>query len=257
MWVSLAWRPRPGPVGRKPLLIGHRGVRGSLPENSLRAFRAALEAGLDGIEFDVQRSKDGVLLVYHDFKLPSGAAVSALEFKTLQALDENIPSLEALFELAKGYPDTLLNLEMKVKGWRSRGLEREVAWLVCASGLAKRVLISSFSPLALAKLRLIAPHLRTALLFAPEQPWWLRSGWAAAPLHVDAIHPHESQLTKGLLARARRRGLIVNTWTVNDSGRVQELLALGVDGIIADDPHELLAAAGVKGQGASTPTAKG
>ena len=61
-----------------PLLIGHRGTRGRLPENSLEAFQAALEAGLDGVEFDVQRSRDGHLLIYHNFELADGRLARSL-----------------------------------------------------------------------------------------------------------------------------------------------------------------------------------
>jgi glycerophosphoryl diester phosphodiesterase len=246
LWLTLAWRPRSlaGVTRSRPWLIGHRGVRGSLPENSLAAFEAALEAGLDGVELDVQRSADGVLVVYHDFEMPSGAAVSSLKLETLQTLDPNIPSLKSVLELAARYPGTLLNLEIKARGVRTHGLERELAQLVRATNLADRVIVSSFRPLSLLKLRLAAPELRVGLLFAPDLPWWLRSGLSAGLLHVDALHPHESQVDERLIARARRRGLLVNTWTVNDAARVRELLALGVDGIIADDPKALLEAVG-------------
>jgi glycerophosphoryl diester phosphodiesterase len=105
------------------------------------------------------------------------------------------------------------------------------------------VLVSSFNVWSLLKVRLLAPELRTALLFAPKLPLLL-PGVLAALLHVDALHPNEGQVDEGLMTRARRRGLMVNVWTVNEAARVRELLALGVDGVMADDPEALLLAAG-------------
>ena len=226
-----------------PLLIGHRGVRGRLPENTLAAFAAALEAGLDGLEFDVQRSRDGALVIFHDFEL-EGEPVARLTLAALRRRQPDIPTLEELAALAERYPGTLLNLEIKAKSHDTQGFERAVVEAVGRLGLAGRTLISSFNPLSLLRVRLLAPELRTALLFAPDLPWWLRHGWLAGWLHVDAIHPHYSQVTPKLTATARRRGLMVNTWTVNDPHEVKRVLGLAVGAVMADDPDALKQAAG-------------
>jgi len=248
-WRTVLWRPRrlSGVTRSRPLLIGHRGVRGSLPENTVAAFRAAFEAGLDGIECDVQRTRDGVLVLLHDLEV-AGCRVAELTHAELQSLAGRLCRLEELLLLAREYPGTLLNLELKSDRLRSRGLERQVATSVRRSGLVGRVLISSFDPLALARLRLLAPEFRVALLFAPDMPRWLRGGWLAGWLHVDAIHPHYRQVTPVLVGRARTRGLMVNTWTVNDPEVVGKVMSAGVDGIMADDPASLLAAVG-RGRG--------
>ncbi|HEX7022649.1 MAG TPA: glycerophosphodiester phosphodiesterase, partial [Trueperaceae bacterium] len=241
LWRTLLWRPRPLPgVTRKPVwLIGHRGVRGRLPENTLRAFEAALEAGLDGLEFDVQQSRDGILVIHHDDALPDGQKIADLRFAELRERLPLLPELDDLFELATRYPGTLLNLEIKTKGVRTHGLEERVVRSVRRSGLAGRVLLSSFNPLSLARVRLKAPELRTALLYAPDLPRWLKHGQAAPWLHVDALHPHHAQVTATLMHRARQRNLPVNAWTVNEPTEVWRLLALDVNGLIADDPETL------------------
>jgi glycerophosphoryl diester phosphodiesterase len=246
LWQYVLWRPRPLPglTRRPPLLLGHRGVRGSLKENTLQAFRAALDAGLDGIEFDVQRSRDGQLVIYHDFDLPDGRAVASLTFAQLKAFDADMPTVDELFALAADYPGTLLNLEIKARMVRTNGLEHLVAQAILTSGLLDRVIVSSFNPGSLLKLWVHAPSVRRALLFAPDLPAWLRHGWLGPFLHVDALHPHHSQVTTEMLAWAHRRGVMVNTWTVNDAARVQALLALGVDGVMADDPVALMRAGG-------------
>lgn len=240
LW-ALLWSPRPLSDVRAtpPLLIGHRGMRGRLPENSLEAFKAALEAGLDGVEFDVQRGCDGHLFIYHDFELADGRLARLLTLAELQRFDPHIPSLDDLFILAKGYPGTLLNLEIKSESLRSDGLEPEVVKAIRNSELKGRVLVSSFNPLALVRVRLLAPELRTALLCAPDLPLPLRSGHLARWLHVDALHPHHSQVDAKLLRWAAHHQLPINTWTVNEPRRVKELTHLGVNGLMADEPETL------------------
>jgi glycerophosphoryl diester phosphodiesterase len=240
-WRYLLWWPRPLTAipKHRPLLLGHRGVRGSLPENTLVAFRKALDEGLDGIECDVQRSADGQLLLFHDLSLSDERRVSQLSWQELRLAQADMPRLEDLLELAKAYPQALLNLEIKTDRLRTQGLEQALVRAVLDADLASRCLISSFNPLALLKVRLLAPGLRTALLFAPDMPWWLASGWLAGWLHVDAIHPYHQQLSAAMIKRARGRGLMVNTWTVNEDFEVFRVHKLAVDGIIADDPVRL------------------
>ncbi len=240
----LMWRGRTLPgVGRGgPLLVGHRGTRTVAPENTLSAFRRAFEAGLDGVEFDVQRSLDGALVITHDSAV-EGTDVRDL---TLAELRERLPqlaTLDELFALARGYPGRLLNLEIKAEGVRTRGLERAVVRAVLASRAADRVLVSSFNPLSLLRVRLLAPGLRVALLYAPDTVRRLgarpRPGW----LHVDALHPHHGMVDRGRVAGAHARAVAVNVWTVNDPDDMRRLRAMGVDAIMGDDPETLLRSA--------------
>ena len=241
----LLWRPRrlPEVTPEKTLLLGHRGVRGSLPENTLTAFRAALDAGLDGVETDVQRTRDGALVLFHDFALPDGRRVVSLTLAELRAALPDLATVEELFLLARGFPGTLLNLELKTAGWRTGGLERAAAAAVRRSGLEGRVLVSSFNPASLVRLRFYAPEVRSALLYSPDGPRGLRSNRAAKVfahlLHPDALHPHFSLIDIDLAAWAARRGLMLNTWTVNHSEDVKRLTHLDVNGLMADNPKAL------------------
>jgi glycerophosphoryl diester phosphodiesterase len=253
-WRTLLWRPRrlPGVSLPRPLLLGHRGVRRggagaddrTVPlENGIEAFREAFDAGLDGIECDVQQTRDRELVLHHDRHL-GGLEVTASTLEELREHEPRMATLAELLELAAGYPGSLLNLELKLYRRTGAGLERRLARMVRDRGLADRVLVSSFDPLALFRLRQAAPELRTALLYAPNLPAWLRAGQPAGWLHVDALHPRHDQVDERLLRVARERGLMVNAWTVNDDDEVRRLVELGADGIIADDPQALKRAAG-------------
>ena len=243
LWLLL-WQPRqlPDVTPKQTLLLGHRGVRGSLPENTLTAFQAALNA-LDGLETDVQRTADGEVALYHDFALPDGRTLSTLTYEELREADADIPTLEHLLTLVRCYPGALLNLELKTRGWRSGGLERAVAHALETSGIEGRVLVSSFNPLSLVRLRFCKPGTRTALLYSADGPRWLRNNASAKVfarlLHVDALHPQHTLIDPNLAHWARQHGLNLNAWTVNDAKSVKRLTRLGVNGLMADNPAAL------------------
>ena len=244
-WRFALWRPRPLPgIDRpRPWAVGHRGVRGSLRENTVAAFEAALAAGLDGLEVDVQRTGDGHLVLTHDFEL-AGLRVVDADLAALRAAAPDLPTLDQLIAVVDRYPGTLLNLELKTLGWRDRGLPGAVAEAVRAAGLADRTIVSSFSPVAIARFRLRAPELRTGYLWVQraDVPRLLRSAWPAGWLHVDALHPEHPNVTAEVVGRWHRRGALVSTWTVNHPDDVARVRSAGVDGIIGDDPRTLLRA---------------
>ncbi len=247
LWRTVFWNPRKlsGVTRQLPLLLGHRGVRGERPENTMAAFELAFESGLDGVETDVQRTKDGELILFHDFVLKNesegqGKKVNSLSYLQLKSIDSRIPKLSELLELAKRYPGTLLNLELKSETLLTDGLERDTLYLVKQYGLEDRVVVSSFNPLSLLRVRLLDPSIRTGLLYYPDMPWWGSSARLAGWLHVDALHPYFEQVTPQMLSSAHQRGLMVNTWTVNDEMRISSLSSLGVDAIIGDSPTGLL-----------------
>lgn len=238
LWRGPSWRPRPLGVAKppRPWMLGHRGARGPRRENTLPAFELAF-AYLDGLETDVQRTRDGVLVLWHDFDV-LGRDVDSTDFAELREREPDLTTLDALLDLAQGHPDKLLNLEIKSRSrpLRSWSLERDVVRAVRASGASPRVLVSSFDPLALVRVRLLAPGLRTALLTAASMPSLLRGGALAGWLHVDALHPELEQVDAGLRERAEARGLPLHVWTVNEPEAMRRLAREGVAGVIGDDP---------------------
>jgi glycerophosphoryl diester phosphodiesterase len=183
-------------------------------------------------------------VLVHDTHV-GGVAVSALPLDALRERIVDLATLDDCFAVVRAYPGTWLNLELKT--WRvfDPALVGAVARAVRSSGLADRTLVSSFNPVALALLRMVAPELRIGYLWSsdPATPRLLRTPWPAGWLHADALHPHHTLVTEALVARARRRGLALNAWTVNDAADVARLRDMGVSGIMADDPNELLRAA--------------
>jgi len=222
-------------VTQKTQLLGHRGSPRAAKENTIDSFRLALEAGLDGLELDLHRTRDGVLAIYHDFDL-EGRPISGLDWAELKTQAPWMPCLEEVFELAEAFPQALLNLELKSQPPDSDGREAALTQALKAWPERERAWVSSFDPLALIRLRKLGYEGTLALLYSDEVVLELLPCTGAT-----GVHPHYSLLTEGKVAAFREQGLFVMTWTVNNQDTARRLVEWGVNGLIGDLPSELLA----------------
>jgi glycerophosphoryl diester phosphodiesterase len=236
----------------RPLNMAHRGASYDAPENTLPAFRLAAEMGADGIELDAQLSKDGEVVIIHDFHLDTTTngrgPVKAKTLADLKILDAGshfdeafagaeIPTLAELFT-AMG-PVLLYNIELKTMSLRNEGLEAEVIRLIEDYNLQDRAMVSSFNPLALMRAYRLNPNIKRGLLWSPKLPVYLRwqlFRWAARP---DMFHPHWEATTPALVKKEHDRGLQVNVWTCNDPDPMRRLIRMGVDAVMTDRPDLL------------------
>ena len=237
----------PFPYRNRPLNFGHRGAPKAAPENTLAAFEKAREAGADGVELDVMLSADGEVVVLHDFRVErttdGQGRAGTLTLSELKALDagswfgpqfggERIPTLREVFEWAG--KDILLNIELKSVSPRSDGLEAKVVDIVREYGLQRRVLLSSFNPLVLRRVKQMAPDLNTGLLYAGDLPLYLRRAWLRPLARPDALHPQYELVTETYLVWGRRRGYRVNVWAPDKVPDLRRLIAQQVDIIITN-----------------------
>lgn len=236
--------------------FAHRGSSKICPENTMAAFKKALEQGATGIETDVQLTKDGQMVLIHDETLDrttSGTGwVKDYSLQELQELDagskfdpafqgERIPTLDELLELVKD-SGTIVNIELKNGTILYEGLEQKVIERVRAFQMADRVVISSFNHYSLYLCKQIAPEIRTGILYMEGlyEPWEY-----AATLQADALHAYHFAVLPEFVQGAKALGKAYHPFTVNDIKEMQRLLEAGVDGIITDYPDrlaELLAA---------------
>ncbi len=222
----------------RPLIIGHRGASAYAPENTLAAFELAADLGADGVELDVQLSRDGRLVIIHDFDVArttnGQGKVTDLTAAELQAFDidqgQKIPTLDDLFEVMG--PRLLYNIEIKYIGWRDRGVETAVADRIAAYQLENHILVSSFNPLAVRRARRQLPQSVPVALIRGgglmKYSYWLASG--------EADHPHYSLVDEAYMVWAKKRGYQTNVWTVDDPVVAQRLAQLGVNGLITNKP---------------------
>ena len=219
-------------------IIAHRGASALAPENTLAAFQLALDQGADGIELDVMLSKDGQLIVIHDDtvdRTTNGTGkVAEMDLAALKALDaghgESLPTLPEVFDRFGG--KFLINVELKNYASIFDRLPVVVAEQVKAFGLADSVMMSSFNPFNLPRFHRKLPEVKLGMLTLP--------GKARKGLHrlfrFDALHPYYEDVDAELVQFEHAHGREVNVWTVDDPAAIEQLVGLGVDMIITNDP---------------------
>ncbi|MGO4180913.1 glycerophosphodiester phosphodiesterase [Paenibacillus sp. MCAF9] len=230
--------------------FAHRGASGYCPENTLAAFKKAIELGATGIEIDVQLTKDDQIVIIHDESLMRTTGLNRLvkdtAYEELMSLDagswfdpafqaERVPLLEQLLELLR-HSDIILNIELKNGIIQYPGLEQKVIDIVRAFGMADRIILSSFNHYSLLLCKQLAPEIRTGVLYMEGlyRPWEY-----AATLQADALHPFKYAVTPEWTASAAAHGIAYHPFTVNDAEEMERLLNAGVDGIITDYPDRL------------------
>ena len=236
----------------RPLNFAHRGASHEAPANTLAAFLLAVDLGAEGIELDVHLSKDGHLVVIHDFDVSATTDGQGLvrnktlaELKELDAgswfdpvfADQRIPTLQEVID-AVGHR-LLLNIELKVKGWGDGGLAAKVVQIVEQSGLVDRVILSSFNPLTVWRAKRRNPQIATGLLYAQDMPLFLRKAWLRRLVRPTALHPHYTMVDAHYVWWANKQGYRVNVWTADDPADMRRLMHAGVDIIITNRPDLL------------------
>jgi glycerophosphoryl diester phosphodiesterase len=240
-----------------PLLFGHRGFSGEYPENTLPSFAAALDLGVDGCECDVHLSKDGVPFLMHDhtFQRTGGVASAAAEltYDEIRRIDVGRwkgdrfantppPTLGEALELHQGRG--LLAIELKTQG-DAEALTAGVLKVIDETGAVADALTCSFGLEFCQASRRLDPRVPCVWILsgvpsdADVQAQMLDSAISSGLAGLSIAH---NNLDAAFVRRARRSGLAVWCWTVNDVAAMEAALAKGVDGVISDRP-DLLGAA--------------
>lgn len=222
------------PFATRPLVLGHRGAPRAAPENTLRAFRLALEEGADGIELDVQPSADGVPVVLHDDTLDrttdATGDVATLPWARIaeaRAGGEPVPRLEDVVAWAAEC-GAFLNVELKRPGAEAVSVD-----LIARAGLRARTVFSSFHAASVAEVRRLDPAADAYLLSDGRASAALREARRVGATGVCLTARHS---TPAALAECRRLGLPVIVWTVDRPVRIRGLMNDGVRGVITNLP---------------------
>lgn len=229
-------------------IYGHRGASAYAPENTMEAFRKAMEQGVDGIELDVHLTKDGVVVVTHDERIErvsdGTGYVQNLTLEELKQFNFNktipgfaeckIPTLEEVYELV--HPSNLrVNVELKTTQFLYPGLCQKLIDLAKKWDMEDKVIYSSFNHYSLLELKQIDLHAKIGLLYdmGLVDPWVY-----AEHLKADAIHPPFQVVMafRDTIALSQHSGFEVNVWTADDPTVIQILVDAGVDGIITNVP---------------------
>jgi glycerophosphoryl diester phosphodiesterase len=276
---------------RRVIAYAHQGGAWESPSSTLHAIRHALAAGATAVELDVHATADGELVVCHDATVDrtteASGTIASFTLEELRRLDfsywwipgadvtpgrpgEEYPfrgrapgdrsfGIATLREVLEGFPDVVLNLDIKQTAPAVAPYEEALASLLAEYGRIDDVIVASFLDPATDAFRRFAPEVPTSAgTIATAEAW--RAVQAGEPLPETpavAFQVPERQgdlvvVDEPFVEAAHRAGMAVHVWTVNDAESMQRLLGLGVDGIISDLPTTLsgvLSAAGVAWDG--------
>jgi glycerophosphoryl diester phosphodiesterase len=231
--------------------IAHRGASGHAPENTMAAFRRAVELGARFIETDLQITRDARVIAIHDLTLDrttnGKGQVHFLSVEQIRALDagawfgergaysgERVPTLEEILDFAKVH-DVIFYLEIKAgSAW---GIEHAVVAALREQNASARVVILSFDPGSIESVRQLDSTMMTGFLC--EHP---SGDLVERTVRVGArqLVARGDLVTTAVVERAHQAGLQVVAWTINEAEQMRRLIAAGVDGIITDFPERLL-----------------
>ena len=233
-------------------IIAHRGAAAVCPENTISAFKRAIEMGSDAIETDVQMTKDGHLILIHDEKLErttNGKGwVKEYTLEEIKRLDaggwfnnsftgETIPTVEELFNLISN-TNLWVNIEIKAGFVLYPGIEQALVSKIKEYNMEDKVIISSFNHYSIDLIRKISPELETAILYVAGlyEPWDYAKGIGAR-----FLHPFKEAVYQEMVTGAHQRGMGVHPYTIDKEEEMIALIKMGVDGIITNVPDNLIA----------------
>lgn len=227
------------------VVMAHRGASAVAPENTLIAYKKAIEMGADYAELDVRQTKDGAIVLMHDKTIHRTTGVKGFvwdftleELKQVEAgswfgeefRGEPIPTLEEVIRLVKGRMK--LNIEVKISE-NEPGIAQRVIDIVRSENFSKSCIITSFDMETVKTFKAIAPDLKTGLIFDKEYRSDVFEGnWEILSSNYELVDAEFMHL-------ARNSGKKTYVWTVNDKEEMLRLIGLGVDGIITDKPDLL------------------
>jgi len=229
-------------------IAAHRGFSGVYPENTMLAFEKAAEAGADEIELDVQLSKDGQVVIFHDESLDRLTGhrgwVRDLRFNELEKLNaagevhgnkygfNPIPSLGQYFAWVKK-TDIVTNIELKNSRYYYEGLEEKTISLIAEYGLEDRVFFSSFCHVSLVKCKKLNPRIRCGVLTGTPIN---NAGFYVRGNGLDFYHPEIKSLNDDIVENCKKNGVGINVWTVDDMAGLLKTHMWDCRGIITNFP---------------------
>ncbi|MDD2972939.1 MAG: glycerophosphodiester phosphodiesterase [Lachnospiraceae bacterium] len=225
---------------KKTLVWAHRGASGYEKENTLAAFRLAVDQGADGVELDVQFSKDEELVIIHDERIDRTTGgqgyVKDYTYDELCDISENqIPTLRQVYELLKPTGLTI-NVELKTGIFFYPGIEQRVVSLTKEMDMERNVIYSSFNHKSIKKVMKMNIKSEVGLLYGDG---FLHVPKYAAKMGVDALHPALYNLQyPHFIEKCKAKDLKLHVWTVNEESHMKLLCEQGIDAIITNYPDK-------------------
>ena len=237
-------------------IIAHRGFSGIYPENTMLAFRKAIEIGADGIELDVHLSKDGQVMIIHDEALKRTTGldgvisdytraelekISAGKTKNYEFGFTPIPSLEEYLAFMAEHKDKFTNIELKTAPVYYPEIEEKTLELVRKFDLEKNIIYSSFNWLSIERMQRLGTISETGLLFSGMKLY--NQAHIIKSLGINYFHPDFNDLTDEIVKSYLDNKVGLNVWTVNEIEDMKVCLSWNIDGLITNFPDRAISIA--------------
>ncbi|MEM3708310.1 MAG: glycerophosphodiester phosphodiesterase family protein [Nitrososphaerales archaeon] len=218
-------------------IIAHRGASAYEPENTLRAVKRALELNAKMIEVDVRLSKDEQIVVIHDESVDrttnGKGLVKNLTLEELRKLDagkgEKIPTLQEVINAVR--KKAILIIEIKVLN-----IEDSIVRTIEKEGIENEVIVTSFNHHILKRIKNLNPTIKTGVIFKCHP---IKSVDLALNANAESLFPEYRYLSKEMVNEAHKNNLRIFPWTIDDPSIANELIEIGVDGIVTNKPDLL------------------
>ena len=225
----------------KIIIFGHRGAPKYEKENTLVSFKKAIELGADGIELDVQKSKDNVLLIHHDEYLDDkSSTIQENKYFQIQKIQQKTP-LNILNQISTIlFKIDILNIEIKSRTIFNKGIEKDVLNFINQNKIEKKTIISSFNPLVLYKLKKLNKNVKIGYLFTKEDVHWIiKTYFWANIIKPDVFNVDINYLNKNIATWCQKKKIPLFVFTVNTKEEFLYVKKIGAQGIFTDDPQKM------------------
>lgn len=229
-------------LGNPVEVTAHRGYSAAYPENTIPAFKGAIQVGADWAELDVQQTADGEVIVMHDSNLKRTTGLDKevwqVTWDEIKDLDNGswfdkkyqtvrIPTLEEVLKVCRG--KIHLNIEIKPSG-HDKDLEEQVAKLLKKYHMRDTCVVSSLKYDSLRKIKQADDSIETAYITSVSY------GNFTDLEYADGYSVESTLLSKGFVNKAQKAGKQIYVWTVNSEERLEKVVGMGIDNVITDDP---------------------
>lgn len=232
-------------------IFAHRGFSGKYPENTMLAFKKAVEVGAEGIELDVHLTKDNQLVIIHDEDIKrtcdGEGLVRDFTLEELKKFDASagfkgvygkneIPTLQEYFDFIKD-TDLITNIELKTGIFEYPTIEQKTIDMIEKYGLEDRIILSSFNHYTIKRCEQINPKIKRGFL---SESWLINYGEYTKKNGASCCHPIYCFLSDDMIKEMHDAGCEINTWTVNEYEDIERLASKGVDGLIGNYPDRMV-----------------
>lgn len=236
----------------RPYVWAHRGASGYCPENTMEAFKRAIELNADGIELDIQETKDKEIVICHDEKIDRTSNgkgwLKDFTLEELRKLDfsnnekgfagAKIPTMREVFELIKP-TNLIINIELKTGIIFYSGIEERIIKMTEEYDMMDRVVFSSFNHYTVKKIKALRPNAKCGFLYMDGTIDMPSYGKAHG---VDALHPALYNIQfPGFLEDCKKNHLELNVWTINEEEYMTMCINAGVNAMITNYPDKAFA----------------